>query len=63
MRERDQAEAATLLRQILALVAAGELTADGPAGAAVAHRLEGAVLALDSLRTAVISSSDSDAAG
>jgi hypothetical protein len=46
MRQRDVAEAENLLNRVLNEVATGSLTADGPAGTAVAHRLEGALLAL-----------------
>ena len=49
MRERDRAEAAELMRRILALVDSGELSADGPAGSGLVRRLEGALLAVEAM--------------
>ena len=49
MRESDRKEAADLLRRLLGLVGAGELSADGRAGAALTRRLEGALLAIDAI--------------
>lgn len=45
--QRD--EAADMLRRVLAAVDRGELTTDGPAAAATVRRLEGALLALESI--------------
>jgi hypothetical protein len=45
--EREQA--ADLLRGVLAAVDRGDLAADGPAGAGVVRRLEGALLALEAV--------------
>lgn len=45
----QQREAADLLRSLLAAVQQRELTVDGPAAAAVLRRLEGALIALESL--------------
>lgn len=42
-------EAADLLRRVLAAVDRVELTADGPAAAATVRRLEGALLALETI--------------
>jgi hypothetical protein len=47
MRERDRAEAAELLRRVLALADAGDLSADGSAGAAMVRRLEGALISVN----------------
>jgi hypothetical protein len=44
---RERCEAADLLRRLLDAVERGDLVSDGPAAVAVAHRLEGAVLALE----------------
>jgi hypothetical protein len=52
MRERDRAEAAELLRRVLALVESGELSADGPAGAGLVRRLEGALIAVEAMSVA-----------
>ena len=45
----EQREAADLIERLLNLVEGGDLAADGPAGAALARRLEGALLALRTL--------------
>ncbi len=45
--QRD--EAADMLRRVLAAVDRGELTTDGPAAAATVRRLEGALLALETI--------------
>jgi hypothetical protein len=52
MRQRDRAEAAELLRRVLALVESGGLAADGPAGAGLVRRLEGALLAVEAMSVA-----------
>lgn len=49
MNRADQREAARLLHAVLQAIERGDLAADGPAATAVAHRLEGAALALDRL--------------
>jgi len=46
MTRADRQEAAALLRRVLDAVDRGDLTADGPAAAAVVRLLEGALLAL-----------------
>ena len=46
MRRRDAKEAEQLLVRVLEAIERGDLAADGPAATAVAHRLEGALLAL-----------------
>lgn len=46
MKKRDAEEAQALLGRVLDAVHTGYLAADGPAATAVAHRLEGALLAL-----------------
>ena len=43
------AEAAEVLRRLLAAVEAGELDADGPLGAAIVRQLQGAVAALEAV--------------
>lgn len=48
MRRRDAKEAEQLLARVLAAIERGDFAADGPAATAVAHRLEGALLALRS---------------
>jgi len=48
LRLDQQQEAAKLLVRIMTAIDEGELTADGPAATVVAHRLEGALLALES---------------
>lgn len=45
--QREQA--ADLLREVLAAVDRGDLTADGPAAVGVVRRLEGALLALQAM--------------
>lgn len=45
----QQREAVDLIERLLDLVAEGNLGADGPAGAALVRRLEGALLALRAL--------------
>jgi hypothetical protein len=50
VRERDLEQTALLLRRLLDSIDEGELTADGPVGAGMVRRLEGALLALDALR-------------
>jgi transcription elongation GreA/GreB family factor len=46
VKRSDLAEAARLLREVLALVEAGELEATSPAARALVRRLEGAVVGL-----------------
>lgn len=46
MRHQDRREAELLLSGVLDAVQRGDLAADGPAATSVAHRLEGALLAL-----------------
>lgn len=45
------AEAAALLRRVLALVDSGDLSADGPAAVGLVRRLEGVVLTLEALES------------
>lgn len=45
----EQREAVDLIERLLDLVEVGNLAADGPAGAALVRRLEGAMLALRAL--------------
>jgi len=45
----EQREAVDLIERLLDLVEEGNLVADGPAGAALVRRLEGALLALRTL--------------
>ena len=47
--QAEQREAVDLIERLLALVEQGGLAADGPAGAALVRRLEGALLALRAL--------------
>jgi hypothetical protein len=47
----DLADAAAVLRQLLAAVAEGQLEAKGPAGARTLRRIEGAVAALEAAGT------------
>jgi hypothetical protein len=46
MKRKEATEAERLLTAVLQSIHEGDLLADGPAAAAVAHRLEGALLAL-----------------
>ena len=49
MTPEDQERAADLLRRLLEAVDAGDLSADGPAAVAVVRRLEGVLLAVETL--------------
>jgi hypothetical protein len=49
MNRRERREAAELFRRLFDALDQGHMTADGPAAAAAARRLEGALLALDAL--------------
>ncbi len=47
MRQRDVAEAAKVLRRILAAVDSGDLDADGPVGANLTRQMQGAAAACE----------------
>lgn len=49
MNRRERKEVAALLRRVLDAVDNGDLAADGPAGVAVVRRLEGALIAVESM--------------